>query len=882
MRTIKFTFIYSKKNHLLSRFIAVFLCFAAMVGVVSAGNWQQFHGDSSHDGYNSSALELDSIYQMWVYDPANDSDRSSELKVTHLFNKVQPILSSDGSMVFVYGVVDGKNLVQLIALDTLDGRSVWVRELYAATDYSSISAPVYHEGYIYWIGSNDVPDTYIYKINAKTGTTKSEDGGWIYRISGHSVVNASPLVVGNRLFFSSYPAYGSSGAVHYAIDTADGSVLWSNDSAGGQGQGAWVYSPDSKYVYQSTAVGGGSNISAFDPDNGTVVMTTENVENGLFQLAIAYADGKLYLQDYDFYGTGFAYVFDAATGKILVKSNAAASGDSCPAVYSDGSFYVSGDWQGAGKIRGFSADGSVLWTSAQAGGWQNSPAIRDHYLFVGAQNANELYLFDLDNGGDTAVSLQGAGPVAFADNSFFSVGYDGKLYAYTCTTPETLSFEIKVSPSGGGSSEPVSGMISTKQYAPLEVKAEPEPGYVFREWLIDRSEGRVVSRTVAETQAVIFTDGAVLTAVFEQKDAVTLAVAVSASGGGTVDPEGELSVHPGTKKVITAAPERGYYFSGWSCEPDGAVKTPYAATLHLKVNDDISLVANFAKATPGESGKSRRPMVSLKVQSKKRQKNRIQLKNLPLPAEEMTFTAADRAILIVGGCEFAAMSYESEQDNKYIFSLDDADNGKLKLELDTGAHLWSFSGTGIASRFASVAVDNGLDIQLRPGKYQFGLNVPVYYNLSWSMKSDAEKTLRTENDMAGFNILKAKGRVVSHGKNRGDVNISRAELSLAGGSFEPEQDAVKVSVGDYSFLISAGSSELKKKKGNSYQFVSNDKTVKLMLDFDKGRWSFRKKWLGQESPVVPVGGSLDIALDIGEQYGHSEIGVEFKAVVKSR
>jgi hypothetical protein len=105
----------------------------------------------------------------------------------------------------------------------------------------------------------------------------------------------------------------------------------------------------------------------------------------------------------------------------------------------------------------------------------------------------------------------------------------------------------------------------------------PEPGMAFVSWSGDTA-------TTAGTLVVTMTGPRAYTAQF------TYGVSATSSGNGTVtkSPD-QLAFAPGSSVTLTATPDAGYDFAGWSGDASGTTNP-----LVLTVNGDLAVVGSFA------------------------------------------------------------------------------------------------------------------------------------------------------------------------------------------------------------------------------------------------------------------------------------------------
>ena len=404
---------------------------------------QMYRGNSFNYTINK-----DKIAERWRFNPSDDGS----ISINAFLRNSRTAVSADGAAVFVFGQNDSGNTGQIIALDAFYGKKIWSVDVATYSSYDSWSSPVYSNGYIYWAGSDGSGDAYIYKINAKNGSTDEVSGGWVICLPDSvEIVNASPTIAAGKVFISSF------NDMHYALNIVDGSVAWSN-SDGGTGEGAMAFDSSRNLVYQ-TIFEGTHKLRAYNAENGTPVWTSAwDFINAPRNCAITYKADKIYIQDYNFSGDGKIYVADAANnGALLWSKPTPVSGNSAPSVDDDGNVYVFGDYDGSGKTRAYSKSGDILWTSDQCGGWSGSPASSGDYVFAGSQSGNLLYLLKKSDG-TTATAVPGSGPVAFGNRTFFTVGNDGTVYAYSTSNDFADSVEAYDDSGSGSLNNPLSAL----------------------------------------------------------------------------------------------------------------------------------------------------------------------------------------------------------------------------------------------------------------------------------------------------------------------------------------------------------------------------------------------------------------------------------------
>lgn len=174
----------------------------------------------------------------------------------------------------------------------------------------------------------------------------------------------------------------------------------------------------------------------------------------------------------------------------------------------------------------------------------------------------------------------------------FTVGQDRELVAVfeekeqPPTPPEKYTVSVNASPSVGGT---VEGGGSYDADTSVIVIATANSGYQFKEW---RENGSSVSTSAAYT----FNADAsrVLTAVFEAvvTPPVSYTVRVNVTSGGTASGGG--TYHNGDQVTVTAVPNAGYQFKGWT---EGGTTVSTQASYTFTADASRELTAAFESTT---------------------------------------------------------------------------------------------------------------------------------------------------------------------------------------------------------------------------------------------------------------------------------------------
>jgi len=418
------------------------------VGLGWLAEWEPALGNYGDHGRGwDGSINPPEVSQRWSVDPSSVVG----LGLAGFSTPTRVCVSEDKSQVFAFGNGSHPN-GKIVAMDAFTGEVQWSLDVNSYVDFWSCSSPVYHQGYVYWAGSDGNGNARIWKIQAASGLCSEAQGGWVRLLPGsREIVNASPTVGRNKVFISSYGGFDPAAGCHFALEISDGSVAWWNED-GGHGQGAAAWDEVLDLFYQSVYVEGSHKIRAYRASTGAVEWTAPwAAENAFMQIGMLFFNDILYLQDYSFSGDGKVYAADAsAQGALLWSGFTPASGDCMPCVDLAGNVYTYGDYSGTGRTRAHDAFGAEQWTFSQGGGWLGGPAWAGGCVFIGDQSANNLYLVQDDDPNTIHRTLPGSGPVVFGARTFFSIGTNGILYAYSTGSDFAVQVVEYVSGTGVG------------------------------------------------------------------------------------------------------------------------------------------------------------------------------------------------------------------------------------------------------------------------------------------------------------------------------------------------------------------------------------------------------------------------------------------------
>lgn len=166
-------------------------------------------------------------------------------------------------------------------------------------------------------------------------------------------------------------------------------------------------------------------------------------------------------------------------------------------------------------------------------------------------------------------------------------------------TASLVQYVLTISAGTGGTTNPLPGAYSYDAGTEVSITATADAGYRFSEWTGDVPSGHENNNPVTIT---IDADKSI-TANFIRQYTLT----ISAETGGTTDPSS--GTHPydtGTEVTITANPNSGYEFSGWTGDVPSGNENDNPVTITMDA--DKSITASFRATTtddgdgPGKKG----------------------------------------------------------------------------------------------------------------------------------------------------------------------------------------------------------------------------------------------------------------------------------------
>ncbi|UQA63308.1 PQQ-binding-like beta-propeller repeat protein [Polyangium aurulentum] len=254
---------------------------------------------------------------------------------------------------------------KLHALDEHTGAPLWGPLTISGTYFFSGAA--YDAGKVYVVNFDGV----LRAFDAATGTFL-----WGKQMPGQYAFSSPPTAVDGKV----YVGGAGSGGTLYAVDGANGDVLWSMPVAGGDSS-APVVAPGGVYVSYLC-----NNVYDFDPASGALLWQYPGNCSGGAGRTAALFEGKLYAREP---GLAASLILDAQTG----QSTGTFQAGPIPAFHGSRGFFV---YQGKLDARDVTTLQSQ-WSFAPAAGLVSAPIVVGNQVFVGASNG-DLYALDEQTG----------------------------------------------------------------------------------------------------------------------------------------------------------------------------------------------------------------------------------------------------------------------------------------------------------------------------------------------------------------------------------------------------------------------------------------------------------------------------------------------------
>ena len=371
------------------------------VTVTKAWSQLQFGSNNIASTNEFTGPSTEEIVDTWSYELGHSASASKQI---------------ESAPAIVDGIVyfgDGNGDIH--ALDAETGDEIWSQE---TSEYQDATSPAVHDGVVY-----------IANGNAEVHAFDAADGSPVWDVEFAGGFNTSPVIVDEKLLIASRRTV-------YALDTEDGSELWSasvdhnifwggpavkngmvfigageSESFGRDGAvyafdlqtGSEIWSEllEERVLGSPTAKNGvvylgteGSTVLALEADTGDELWNASTLTSDVTGSPAVY-DGTVYVGTEN--GSGI-FAFDADTGDEIWSETTHINGNiSRGIVVVDGVIYA-GTNVGGNSVQAFDAEsGDELWEFETEGGVRSSPALVDGKVLVGTMDGFLYSLGELDN-----------------------------------------------------------------------------------------------------------------------------------------------------------------------------------------------------------------------------------------------------------------------------------------------------------------------------------------------------------------------------------------------------------------------------------------------------------------------------------------------------
>ncbi len=202
--------------------------------------------------------------------------------------------------------------------------------------------------------------------------------------------------------------------------------------------------------------------------------------------------------------------------------------------------------------------------------------------------ANSGYVF-------SGWSVSGSGSKVAIKNSAsttFTMGYANATVKANFTRQK---YNVIVSAGSGGTISSGKGTSSLAWGTTKTITAKPNNGYAFSGWTVSGSGSKVANTKATSTTFTMGKANSTVQANFVKQN---YNVTVSSGSGGTISSgKGSSSLTYGATKTITAKPNSGYIFTGWTVSGTGSkiANSKSASTTFTMGNANATVTANFVK-----------------------------------------------------------------------------------------------------------------------------------------------------------------------------------------------------------------------------------------------------------------------------------------------
>ncbi|MFC1875285.1 hypothetical protein ACFLY3_03980 [Chloroflexota bacterium] len=159
-------------------------------------------------------------------------------------------------------------------------------------------------------------------------------------------------------------------------------------------------------------------------------------------------------------------------------------------------------------------------------------------------------------------------------------------YTITANFSEAEMFTLTIAVNGSGSTIPRAGEHEYQEGEVVKITATPDEGWQFVNW-----SGDVADPNSASTSVTIDTNKTV-TVNFSQTGVTNYSLTIAVNGNGSTSPAaGNYIYAEGMVVNITATPDEGWQFDGWT----GDVADPNSSGTTVTMDSDKTVTANFSE-----------------------------------------------------------------------------------------------------------------------------------------------------------------------------------------------------------------------------------------------------------------------------------------------
>lgn len=436
---------------------------------------------------------------------------------------------------------------------------------------------------------------------------------------------------------------------------------------------------------------------------------------------------------------------------------------------------------------------------------------------------------------------------------------------------KNVDFYMVSFPESAGELSPGIGKQQVAKGELFTITAQAKPGYEFQNWNV-YGQVDIVDPNSSETVVRVKEDNATITAIFVEvsNKKANLTINVNPVEGGTATPNGTQTVEIGDSLSISASPNEGYVFSGWTESGNCPIQADYSPETTVTVNGDSVLTANFRRIAT---------MVNLTMEV-----------NNP---EGGDVTPAIGTSLVIQGSQVSitakAMQAWKFSEWQIIGSAKIADKFSPETEITVDGHATAkaiFLNVQEAATLTILAEEGGEvdpegDLSIVPGE-SIEINAkPFDGNMfsGWVVVGDAvianPSSANTKVTCSGDAIVMATfadsgnstTSMLTINLSTRKENMDRAyakNLPMDISTFDPSQGAT-VTIDGKSFQINSSNGEFFP-TGWGYMYKSFENTIRLYLYLDRAQWSFR--CIKQDLSCIDNSNGIDAILSYnGQSYG---------------